>query len=129
VKYGTLASDIVWLQPPINSTWEIVSMLVSLQCSAAVGNRGVYQYIMDRDTKTDRFELWSSAAGFVNKIMCQHGLAGSLISSAIERSITQPCYVDRLDYPCKLGVLLTDFDGGTDVCRFSLLVRESKQVG
>jgi hypothetical protein len=128
VKYGTLPADIVWMGPSVNTTWEIVSFIVELQTTAAVGNRGVYQYIMDRDTNTSRFELYSSAAAFINKIICQHGLPGSVVASAIERTITQPCYVDRLDYPCRLGVLLSDFDG-TDICTFKLLVRESTQVG
>jgi len=118
---------IAWASPPPNTTWDILTMQLELSCTANVGTRGVYQYFMDEETQTMRFEAFHSAAGFINKCVCQEGMGGSTVASAAERTFTAPLYLSVIDPPSRIGCLLADFDGG-DTAQYHLLVRERSKL-
>jgi hypothetical protein len=119
---------ITWLSPPVNTTWDIISLQFELSTTAAAGTRGVYQYIMDRDGNTMRFLCFNSAAAFANKYVGQYGNAiPTNLASGSERVFVGPCFTPTLDPPCRIGMLVSDFDG-TDVAMFHLLVRERTKL-
>lgn len=118
-------NTVAWLGPGINQTWEIESLQIESQHSGVAGQRDFYLYVMDRDGKMLRHLCtWGIAVKLLFHIAGPDLAFTEPIDNGAVVSNTGPCYVHRLDYPCKLGVLWTRFGDAADVVHFSAMVRE-----
>jgi len=123
LPYGVLTT----LGPNVSTAWYVESVQITMNTSANVGDRYVYLYFIDRDGNQARYQAFVAKAGNVYNFLAQKGMPMSSIGLAAipytELTYQGPWFVDRVDPPAKIGVIITNFDGG-DTAAVSAIVRE-----
>lgn len=117
--------------PPVDEIWDVHSIQIELSCSIDEGTREVWIYLLDRANKIVRYQAFAATKGNSYTHISQYGQGISSNSAAgipyTNFVYTGPLYVQTLQPPCKIGVLLTGFNSATDTRHYSIVYRSRKR--